>query len=193
MSDQRIPSQWQLQNTGESLEQWMLHEEEQNLPSHMQLSQQPGQGENVYQTQYQPGQAPYAPDSAWQPIDYRAMQVAAQKPSNRSGVILGTLLVLALLGVGGYLAWFYGGQPALPGLTAGPTAEEAQAALPVETPDAVEETPAAAVVAPVGVIETPTPEADAAANCNSLPGSGGSRHREFAVWRKCTRQRLCRQ
>lgn len=164
MSDQRIPSQWQLQNTGESLEQWMLHEEEQNLPSHMQLSQQQAQqGQNPYDAQYQaqyPGQYPpqYSQqDAAWQPIDYRAMQQAAQRPAKRSGAILGTLLVLALLGVGGYLAWFYAGQPQLPGLTPAPS-EEQQAALPVETPAPAEETPETEAVAPVGEVPSPTPE-----------------------------------
>jgi hypothetical protein len=83
MSDQRIPSQWQLQNTGESLEQWMLHEEEQNLPSHMQLSQQQGSADDPYNAQYQgqyQGQSPQqygqmpgspsttAPCSRWQRV-----------------------------------------------------------------------------------------------------------------------------
>lgn len=166
MSDQRIPSQWQLQNTGESLEQWMLHEEEQNLSGHMQLSQQQGadpeQYDAQYQTQYQ-GQYPQYTQmqDAWQPIDYRAMQQVAQRPASRSGLILGTLLVLALLSVGGYLAWFYAGQPSLPGMTAR-SGEDQEVGLPVETPAMIEETPAAAVVAPVGEVPTATPEPTAA-------------------------------
>lgn len=156
MSDPRIPSQWQLQNTGESLEQWMLHEEEQNLPSHMQLQQQPGQqgANNPYNTQYQnPGQ--YGGDSSWQPIDYRAMQQAAQKPANRSGAILGTLVVLALLGVGGYLAWFYAGQPDLGSLASmtGGEPSDAAAAIALATEEASEEI-TATVPAEVPVVAT---------------------------------------
>src|SRR5690606_26624150 len=127
MTEQRIPSQWQLQNTGEPLEQWMLHEEEQNLPEHMQLHQDPQQGGSGYPQQggypqgdypqqgYQQGgyQQGDPNDAAWQPIDYRAMQQAAQRPANRGGRVLGGLLILLLLAVGGYLAWFYAGQPNL--------------------------------------------------------------------------------
>lgn len=167
MSDPRIPSQWQLQNTGESLEQWMLHEEEQNLPSHMQLQQQPGQpgANNPYGQQYQtPGQ--YGADSSWQPIDYRAMQQAAQKPANRSGAILGTLVVIALLGVGGYLAWFYAGQPDLGSLASmtGGEPSDAAAAIALATEEASEEITATVpaevpVVATVAVpTATPIPE-----------------------------------
>ncbi len=99
MAEQRVPNQWQLEDTGESLDQWKLQDDEQRLPSHMQL-----------QDQYE---NPEMMDAAWQPIDYRAMQAAATGKSRRGGTALGALLVVALLGVAGYLAWFYMEQPNL--------------------------------------------------------------------------------
>ena len=193
MSDQRIPSQWQLQNTGESLEQWMLHEEEQNMPSHMQLSQQPGQGENVYQTQYQPGQAPYARRIACgsrlitAPCRWRHRSRPTAAASSWEPCWCWRCLALAAIWHG-----FMASQRCRESQP-GRALKEAQAALPVETPAAVEETPAAAVVAPVGVIETPTPEATLPPTATPYLVQVDSRNRQFAVWRKCTRQRLRRQ
>lgn len=96
MAEQRVTNQWQLEDTGESLEQWKLQDDEQRLPSHMELQEDYDSPEMI--------------DPAWQPIDYRAMQAAASGKSRRGGAALGALLVVALLGVGGYLAWFYMGQ-----------------------------------------------------------------------------------
>ncbi len=93
MAEQSVSNQWQLQDTGESLEQWKLQDNEQRLPAHMEL-----------QDDYD---SPELIDAAWQPIDYRAMQAAASGKSRRGGAALGALLVVALVGVGAYLAWFY--------------------------------------------------------------------------------------
>lgn len=109
MADNRIPSQWQLQETGETRDEWMLHEDEQRLPDHMQLQEEA---------------RPVTPESAWQPIDYRAMQQAAARPRNRGGATLGTLVVLALLGAAGYMTWFYFGNSG----AAAPTEEAAATA-----------------------------------------------------------------
>ncbi len=117
MAQQKVPNQWQLQDTGESGEQWMLSEEEQRLPSHMQLREDLDTG-------------PALADTNWQPIDYQAMQAATQRP-RRGGVALGSLLVIALVAVGGYLAWNYAGMPGLP--DQGARGEEV-ALDPVETP-----------------------------------------------------------
>lgn len=158
MTDQRIPSQWQLQETGEGQEQWMLDADEQRLPNHMQLQEKQAQ-QAQYATQYAPN------EPAWRPIDYRAMQQAAQeRPRGRGGLAFGALLLVALLAVGGYFAWDYMGQPDLLGML-GLGGTEDPAAVAAETP--VGETPAgtvavteAATPAPVAVVptETPTPE-----------------------------------
>src|SRR5690606_11383974 len=129
------PNQWQLQNTGESPDQWMLSDDEQRLPAHMQLQDDlPGE--------------PALVDTHWQPIDYQAMQAAAQRPRGGGGAALATLLIVALVGVGGYLAWSYLGQP---GLSTPERAQEAalDATPPVDAPAAVAPEP------------SPTPEAAA--------------------------------
>ncbi|MGL4649210.1 MAG: hypothetical protein ACRC1H_07365, partial [Caldilineaceae bacterium] len=96
MSDPRIPSQWQLKDTGEAGDQWMLRDSEQRLPGHLQLQ----------------NDADYAPpDMGWQPIDYRAMQQAAA-PRARGGWILGTVLLVVLVGVAAYVTFYFMGTPA---------------------------------------------------------------------------------
>ncbi len=123
MAEQKIRNQWQLEETGESLEQWKLQDDEQRLPSHMQLQDDYSDPEMM--------------DAAWQPIDYRAMQAAAAGKPRRGGMALGALLVVALLGVVGYLAWFYMGQAD----TDAPAAATDQAALVADgerSPDAVD-------------------------------------------------------
>lgn len=149
MADNRIPSQWQLQETGDTRSEWMLHEDEQRLPDHMQLQ------EDVQ---------PVAPESAWQPIDYRAMQQAAAKPRSRGGAALATLVVLALLGAAGYMTWYYFG-----GSNSAATADEPVAALAAPTVEAtvppvdatampMAETAAAAAVVPITApVELPAP------------------------------------
>jgi len=95
MSDPRIPRQWQLKDTGESGDQWMLRDSEQTLPDYLQL-----QGDDVYETA----------NLNWQPVDYRALQ---QPPAarSRSGWILGTLVFLALVGVAAYMSFSFLGTP----------------------------------------------------------------------------------
>lgn len=95
MSDPRIPSQWQLKDTGDAGDQWMLRDTEQRLPKNLQL-----QNDNSYT----------APDTGWQPIDYRAMQQAAA-PRARGGWLVGTLVFLALAAVAAYLTFYYVGAP----------------------------------------------------------------------------------
>ncbi len=96
MSDSRIPNQWQLKDTGESGDQWMLRDTEQRLPKNLQL---------------QNDQSYVPPDAGWQPIDYRAMQQAAA-PRARGGWLLGLLVFLALAAVAAYLTFYYIGAPA---------------------------------------------------------------------------------
>jgi uncharacterized protein YgiM (DUF1202 family) len=141
MSEPRVTNQWQLEDTGESLEQWKLQDDEQRMPSHMQL-----------QDDYD---SPEMMDAAWQPIDYRAMQAAATGKSRRAGTALGALLVVALLGVGGYLAWFYMGQPGTESLFGGATTA-ADASRSGESLDPE--------VAPIGVMTDTTPMADLVAD-----------------------------
>jgi hypothetical protein len=86
MADQQIPSQWQLSDSGQTQDKWKLQEGDQALPAHLQL---------------QPGVGPVA--TTWQPIDYRTPK---QRPQ-RGGMVLGTLVVLALIAVAAYLTWFY--------------------------------------------------------------------------------------
>jgi uncharacterized protein YgiM (DUF1202 family) len=136
MTQQKIPNQWQLQNTGEQGDQWMLREEEQQLPSHMQLQDDAA--------------GPVMVDTHWQPIDYQAMQAAAQQRPRRGGLALTGLVVLVLIGVGSYLTWFYLGQP---GLNA-PTDSSRTGNAPAVIAPAVE-TPAVDLAEPTPVVEVP--------------------------------------
>ncbi len=151
MAEQRVTNQWQLEDTGESLDQWKLQDNEQRLPAHMQLHDE-------YDN-------PDMMDAAWQPIDYRAMQAAATGKSRRGGKALGALLVVALLGVGAYLAWFYMGQPTSFGELANGTTAPTEVARTDATVDpsvapAVSLTDTTAMTDPTG--ETSALPADAA-------------------------------
>lgn len=151
MTQQKIPSQWQLQNTGEPADQWMLRDDEQQLPAHLQLQDE------------SPG--PALIETNWQPIDYQAMQQAAQRP-RRGGVAVTALVVLVLLGVGSYLTWFYLGQPGLGVLTDTTNNSETPAAVTpaVEAPAA-----AAAEPTPMGAAPAPAAAATVAAPTQAAP------------------------
>lgn len=84
MTQQKIPNQWQLQDTGEAHSQWVLRESEQALPPHLQLQA-----------------ASSAASEAWQPVE-----VTSTASRGRGGWVLGSLVIVALLAVAAYLAWF---------------------------------------------------------------------------------------
>jgi uncharacterized protein YgiM (DUF1202 family) len=141
MADQQIPSQWQLSDSGQSQDKWKLQEGDQALPAHLQL---------------QPGVGPVA--TTWQPIDYRTPK---QRPQ-RGGMVLGTLVVLALIAVAAYLTWFYMNQGETD--VASGTDATAQSGAPAGEPTVdIVETQAASTTEPTATVPpeptaTSTPE-----------------------------------
>ena len=72
---------WQLENSGQSPDQWKLEDSEQDLNKHMQLE-------------------PAETNPYWQPVEYER----DPRPRRRNWV-LPSILIVALLGVLGYVGW----------------------------------------------------------------------------------------
>ncbi len=128
---------WQLENKGESLEQWKLQDSEQDLSKHLRLEEG--------------AQTP----SQWQPVEYRREPA---KP--RRNWLLPSVVIVALLAVLIYVVWVAFGRmgdtfdlTALTSLIPGAAGPTVTAPTPVEIPS---EAPAA-VVLPAET-DTPTPE-----------------------------------
>ncbi len=149
MTQQQIPNQWQLDDTGKTQDRWTLQENDQVLPPHLQLQPETGAGA-----------------ATWQPIDYRTPKPRPQ----RGGWIVGVLVILALISVGAYLTWFYvnqfnvGAAQPLPGAVTpdAPVAGGGEPAVVVDatptqepTPTLVQEPTATSTPEPTA---TPTPQ-----------------------------------
>lgn len=175
---------WQLENSGEPLDQWKLQEAEQDLTRHLTL---------------QPDEAGR---QSWQPVEYKRV------PGKRQiGWILPSIVIVALLLALGYVAWISLGQSGLepimrvatavlgPGAPAAeapgtPTSEATAVAVaateqPTEAPTQVPTATAAPTEAPTNTPEpSPTPllvvdrtigtvNADGGVNTRSQPSLDG--------------------
>ena len=81
MSDRNSMDDWQLQESPDSGDQWQLLDQEQNLAENLQLQEAPAGAEQ------------------WRPVAYE------ETPSRRTGWILPSMIILALLAVLGYIGW----------------------------------------------------------------------------------------
>ncbi|MBK8048411.1 MAG: SH3 domain-containing protein [Anaerolineales bacterium] len=141
---------WQLQQGDETADQWKLQDAEQNLNKNMQL-QEGG-----------------PPEPQWQPVEYQR----EVRPRRRGGWILPSIVILALLGVLGYVGWVALGQgganPLDPGAIAGLAPGATEQTPPATSEAAAPPTPAPATATPEPTA-TPSPEATATATTPPTP------------------------
>ncbi len=141
MSDRNSMDDWQLQESPDSGDQWQLLDQEQNLSANLQLQE-----------------APAGAAEQWRPVAYE------EAPTRRTGWILPSMIIAALLAVLGYIGWlayngFEIGVPASPPPVTEPAESGASEPGVVAVATQTEAPPTATPLPPTA---TPLPEPTAA-------------------------------